>query len=145
MSGPRQRRRKTRSRGINRPTRSGKGLRLRRRLPLRPRMPAVLPAAVGRPTPRNEDQGEFDGLFQKARTNGFSTFSVRGFHEGCYRALDRAGIKYSVAESSILSGDKHIGTCLGNVGSSLSQLICPSRAIHFRCNAQVLQLRVDAV
>jgi hypothetical protein len=38
------------------------------------------------------------------------------------------GIKYPVAEASVLSGDKHIGTYLGDVSSSLSQLIFPQES-----------------
>jgi len=63
MSDPRQRKGRTRHRGIRKPTRSGKGLQSKRRRPLRLEMPAVLPAAVGHPTTRNEKRGESEDLF----------------------------------------------------------------------------------
>jgi hypothetical protein len=85
MSGLRQMKERTRHIGIRRPTRFGKGLRLKRRHPLRLRMPVVLPAVLGHPTPRNEGRNEIEDLFQQACPDGFSRFSVAGFQGGCYR------------------------------------------------------------
>jgi hypothetical protein len=56
-----------------------------RRHPLRLRMPVVLPAVLGHPTPRNEGRNEIEDLFQQACPDGSSRFSVAGFQGGCYR------------------------------------------------------------